>query len=98
VTPPAPLTSRVGDEVSSLDEARAALRRGDAATALRLLDAHDARFAGGDLAQEAALVRVQTLVSQGDDARAAAAAKRFLQVYPASPYAPSVRRIAGDTH
>jgi hypothetical protein len=83
----------IAEELASLDEAREALRGGDASRALRVLDGHDARNPDGALSQEATVVRVQALLLAGDGAGAATVGRRFLDAHPASPYAAQVRRI-----
>ncbi|WP_437946607.1 hypothetical protein WME98_37855 [Sorangium sp. So ce296] len=78
-----------------LDTARRALRRGDPAAALALPDRHAREFAGAQLADEAAAIRVEALASKGDRAGARAAARRFLEAHPGSPHADRVESAAG---
>jgi hypothetical protein len=85
----------LGDQAALVDRARAALTRGDAATAARLADEYDTRFPSGVLAQEATVVRIQTLVMRGDTASAHALGERFLVANPTSPHAARVRRLLG---
>ncbi|WP_437337482.1 hypothetical protein [Sorangium sp. So ce394] len=88
-------TSTLASELALLDTARRALRRGDPAAALALLDRHAREFAGAQLADEAAAIRVEALASQGDRAGARAAARRFLEAHPGSPHADRVESAAG---
>lgn len=64
-------TPRLAEEVQALDAVRVAVGRGDTATALRLLEAFDARFPRPRLGPEAAVLRVEVLVAAGrtDEAR-----------------------------
>ncbi|WP_437944697.1 hypothetical protein WME98_27545 [Sorangium sp. So ce296] len=85
----------LASELALLDTARRALRRGDPAAALALLDRHAREFAGAQLADEAAVIRVEALASQGDRAGAHAAARRFLEAHPGSPHAKRIESAAG---
>jgi outer membrane protein assembly factor BamD (BamD/ComL family) len=100
ITPAAPsatgvVTSSLDDEIALVRDARAALRGGDAARSLALLDEHDRRFPGGALAEDCAASRVYALCALGDIARARSAAARFLANHPYSPHAASVRASCG---
>jgi TolA-binding protein len=88
--------SSVGGELASVDQAREALSKGNAARALRILDDHDARYPNGSLAQEATVVRVQALLMQGNIPRATAVGRSFVDAHPESPYAAQIRRIISD--
>ncbi|HVJ21001.1 MAG TPA: outer membrane protein assembly factor BamD [Polyangiaceae bacterium] len=79
--------SAISEENRLLREARAASRAGDAAGALATLRVLDRRFPGGALVQERELLRVQALRAQGSNAEAEQRARRFLRLYPTSPYA-----------
>ncbi|AUX27125.1 uncharacterized protein SOCEGT47_077040 [Sorangium cellulosum] len=87
--------SALASELALLDTARRALRRGDPAAALALLDRHAREFAGAQLADEAAAIRVEALASKGDRAGAHAAARRFLEAHPGSPHVDRVESAAG---
>jgi len=100
-TAAAPATSVVtapslDTEIALLRDARAALRGGDAARSLSLLDEHDRRFPGGALAEDCAAERVYALCALGDVAGARSAASRFLADHPYSPHAASVRASCGS--
>lgn len=81
-------------EVAAVDRARAALLRGDARTALVLLDDHDRSFGAPMLAPEASALRALALSASGDRARAAELARDILSREPASPHAARLRAIA----
>ncbi|WP_437602503.1 hypothetical protein WMF28_12890 [Sorangium sp. So ce590] len=85
----------LASELALLDKARRALRSGDTAAALALLARHAREFADPQLADEAAVIRVEALASKGDRAGANAAARRFLQEHPGSPHADRVESAAG---
>ena len=83
----------LGDQVASLDTARSALAAGHPQLALRAVDDYDARFPGGMLSQEAAVVRIDALERLGRRDEAAAIGQRFIESHPASPYAAKVRQL-----
>ncbi|WAS91575.1 hypothetical protein [Nannocystis punicea] len=85
-------------EMALLQEARAALRAGQPAAALDLLDRHAASFAGGGLAEERQALRVQALCAAGDPARGASEAAAFLRAYPRSTYAARVADACPKEH
>jgi hypothetical protein len=87
--PPAKLLA----EIASLDGARRALAGHDARAALEELDAYDRAFPSGSLADEVTVLRVDALEQEGERARAAAAARSFLEANPHSPHAPHLRRV-----
>jgi len=93
VAPPRPAAS-LGDEISVLDRARAALRDGDPGTALRLVDEHDARFRGDTFALESSVLRIDALAALGRSAAALALADRFLAAHPNTPVSQHVRSVA----
>jgi hypothetical protein len=65
-------------EVALLDETRAALRSGAGQRASALLDRYAARFPHGELALEAAMLRVQTLGALERRGEASALAREVL--------------------
>ena len=109
--PPAPapspaiataLTTETASAPSSLDaeialvrDARAALRGGDAARALALLDEHTRRFSRGALAEDCDAERIYALCALGRSGEARSFASRFLTSHPASPHGASVRASCG---
>jgi hypothetical protein len=80
------VTDSLAEEVRMLHAARSALDRGEAAHALRLLDAHRARFRHGTLQEERLATRVQALCALGLVERARAAAQELERVAPRSPH------------
>jgi hypothetical protein len=85
----------LADEVAALDVAREALAAGDAGRALRALDQHDQRFAGGMLGPEATVLRIEALLLRGDRASATRLGEAFLAAHPRSPHASRLRSLLG---
>lgn len=82
------------EESRLVGEARAALRRGDAAGALSMLETIRARFPGGGLGQEREALAIEALARAGrrDEAKARAAA--FVEAHPTSPFVTVVQAFA----
>lgn len=78
-------------ETADLHQAQAALRSGDAALALRLLNAQDAKYRSGLLQQERSAARVLALCQSGNVTAARAESARFEKHWPNSPLASRVR-------
>jgi len=85
----------LAEQQALLDDARAALRRGDGQAALAALREHVARFprTSFDEEREAVAIKALVLVGRRDEAREREAA--FEQRFPASLLAPSLRVAAG---
>jgi hypothetical protein len=93
---PAAAASSLDEEVVAVDQARRALAAGNGSAALDLVDAYDAKYPGGALAQESAEIRIETLFRSGERATAEKLAERFLAAHPMSPYARVIRSfVAG---
>jgi hypothetical protein len=82
------------EELAALDATSRALRAGDAAGALRLLDDHARRFPRGRLGLEAEVLRIESLARTGETAAAASRARSFLARHPNSVLARRVERYA----
>lgn len=82
-------------EMALIAAAEAALRRGDAAGALRILDRHRDTFPKGQLEPEREASRVTALCAQARPQEAHAVAGRFLARWPASHLARRVRESCG---
>ena len=85
----------LADEVAAIRSAKGALASGNAAQALRELDAYKAHFPHGRLAQEATVVRIEALFNSGNPTAAGAIADRFLAAHADSPYSARVRSLTG---
>jgi len=87
--------SRIGAELSILEQARAALAAGNPARALSILDEYATRFPHASMAPEAAVLRIEALERAGDAPAARRVADAFLLANPESPYAGRVRSLVG---
>jgi RNA polymerase sigma-70 factor (ECF subfamily) len=85
--------SRLAAEAELLARAQRALREGDAAGALRLLEEHERRFPLGELGDERRGARVRALCGLGRGAQARAEAHRLLRERPDSPVAAGVADV-----
>lgn len=83
-------------EIRALDEARGAIKRGDAAAARAALDDYDRRYPGRSLAPEAELLWVRTLLAEGRRAEARARAVRLLSANASTPYAKRIEALFPD--
>jgi outer membrane protein assembly factor BamD (BamD/ComL family) len=83
------------EEVAAILSVRAALRQGQAARALALLDDHDRRFPRGTLGIEVELLRIEALALSGATGEARARAQRFIALHPDTPYVRRARVHAG---
>jgi hypothetical protein len=78
-------------EIALLRDARGALRKGDAAAALAILDMHDRRFPAGALTEDCSAERIYALCALGRVDEVRALAERFIAAHPVSPHAAMVR-------
>jgi pimeloyl-ACP methyl ester carboxylesterase len=87
-------TNRLAEETALLASANAALRAGDGARALALLDDYDHRYPAGILREEVLATRIiaRCELDAGD---ATSSADAFLARHPRSPLAPRVRSSCG---
>jgi|GEM_PF-5633700 len=90
------LNASLAAEIRLLDQARTALAAGNSARAAALLDRYAANRPSPVLAQEAALLRVRLLLTQGDQASAAQLARRIMHDYPESAHVDSLRNVAAE--
>lgn len=92
----APNDASLATETRLLDRARAALARGDTASAGDWLSRYSAAKPSAVLAHEAALLRVRLLLAKGQRAAAAEQARRIISLYPENAHADSLRRLAAE--
>ncbi|HEY1533250.1 MAG TPA: hypothetical protein VGF76_04515 [Polyangiaceae bacterium] len=85
----------LAEEVAAIKSAKGALAGGNAAQALRELDAYKLHFPRGRLAQEATVVRIEALIGSGNQTAAGTVADHFLAAHPDSPYSARVRTLVG---
>ncbi len=91
-TAPPPSVSTMAEQVMLLDRARAtASLRPD--EALAALDTYASRFPGGELTDQAAVVRVEALVARGDRGTAERVAAPYLRRNDTSPIARRMRAL-----
>jgi hypothetical protein len=92
ITPSATATgsSDAVAEHAILDEARNALGRGDAATALAAVERHQARYPQGALAEEREVLAIRALASSDRMNEAHARAARFKARHPQSMFLPAI--------
>ena len=83
----------VSDEIALVEKARDALRHGDPATCLSLLEIRRKGVRGGVLAPEATILRIEALRTLGQRARATQEATRFVHDYPGSPLIDRIRDL-----
>jgi len=91
-TAPSPAT-RLREETTLIRDARQALRAGDAARALRVLDECGRLFPAGVLQQERERLVIEALIKDGRAAEASTRAAAFLRKYPDSPHAGEIRAL-----
>lgn len=84
---------RLIDEVRALDDARAALERGDVSKASSTLSDKGTLFERGSLGQEAELLAIEIASKRGDAAAAQKLGNAFLAKYPTSPHRGRVESI-----
>jgi hypothetical protein len=88
--------SRLREETTLLREARQALRQGDNATALRVLDECRRRFPAGTLEQERERLAIEALLKGGRAREASTRAAEFLRKYPDSPHTNEIRGFSKE--
>jgi len=88
-----PKADALPDEAALLRDAREALRDGDPARALTLLDQHAKRFPDGTFAQERDVMRVDALMAEGKTGEAKDAARAFLARHPESAHRPRLEAL-----
>ncbi len=88
--------SDIHEQIRLLDEARAAVGRGDPGAAIRTVDLYRAKYPAGVFNEEATVTRIEALDQSGNHARAASLARAFLAKHPATAHARRLERIAGN--
>ena len=84
------------EEQRMIESARAAVARGDASTALTLLDQYERQYSPKQFGPEALALRVQAQAVAGRSATARSLAKEFAQKYPHHPLLPGVQSTVGQ--
>lgn len=85
----------LAEEVAILSKATSALRAGNPAEGLRLLEEHQRKFPRGRLAEERRAARIQALCALGKLSAAEAELARLAQSSPRSPHLARAQRACG---
>jgi hypothetical protein len=88
-----PKAPGLGEEIAVLDEARRSMTAGEPSAALRTLERHTRDFPASQLDHEAAVLRVESMLAQGQCDAARAHAGAFLRANPRSPVAPRMNTL-----
>jgi hypothetical protein len=83
----------LAEETAVINSIQSALTAGDAAAALKRIDGYERVFPGGLLSIEAEVLRITALSVRGPRGELEWRARRFLALYPGSPYAGRVRSL-----
>lgn len=100
-TPRAPVSAasssagQLGREVQLIDSARRALATGNTSLASTQLDEYRRIAITGVLDREARVLRIETLLRQGDRERAATLAKAYISELPNDPHSARLRSLLG---
>lgn len=86
-------TSALAEEVQRMQAIRSQLRAGHADEAMRLIAEYRKDFPAGALADEAAVLQVESLIKLGHNAEATLLARSFLAERPRSPYSARVSSL-----
>jgi Tetratricopeptide repeat len=89
---PSASADSLAEEIKLLRAAETALRGGDPARALVLLDQHAQRFPRGALSQERTVTQIQALCASGRGAQARAMFQRLRAAAPNSPHLASLQK------
>lgn len=87
-------SDRLSAESALLTQARAQLRRGDAAAAAQSLARLQRNFPRGMLGQEREVLAIEVLAAQGNLEAARRRARAFMATHPHSPHSPQLSRFA----
>lgn len=85
--------SALAHEVARIDEARVALRGGDAPRTLAALTRYDEERQTGVLDREAAVLRIEALRLDGKAREAEVHARRYLERFPSDAHSASLREL-----
>jgi hypothetical protein len=91
------MPDRLAQEVSILSRAASELHAGRAASALKAIDEHQARFPNGLLSEERRAARARALCALGRRAEADAELGRLARVAPQSPHVARARQFCSAT-
>lgn len=89
-------SASIAREIELLDVVKSKLGAGSAAEAAQALDAYDREFPSGALRPEGTVLRIRTLLLQGNRAAANALAEDFLQKNPGSVHAKRIQTLLAN--
>jgi hypothetical protein len=87
----------LAQELASVDQARSALRSGNAAAALEQVSRYERTYNQPRFAPEARALRIEALIAQGRRAEAAQLARVFMTNHPGHPLTVRLRTFLGET-
>ena len=87
----------LAQELASIDQARSALRSGNAAAALEQVSRYERAYKRPRFAPEASAVRIEALIAQGRRVEAARLARVFMANHPGHPLTLRLRGFLGET-
>lgn len=94
--PAAEQAGSIEREIELLDAVKSKLGAGSAAEASRALDTYDAEFPRGTLRPERTVLRIRTLLLQGNRPAARAMADEFLGTHPGSVHEKRIKALLAD--
>jgi TolA-binding protein len=93
---PQPAPDDLEKELSLLGDAKSALRQGDTAEALGILNRHRKDFPRSSFGEEREFLRMTALCDSGKKDKARKVAERFLKKHPSSALSPRVEKLCQD--
>jgi hypothetical protein len=96
VKPSATPNDELAQELASVDQARSALRSGNAAAALEQVSRYERTYKRPRFAPEASALRIEALIAQGRRAEAAQLARVFMANHPGHPLTVRLRTFLGE--
>jgi hypothetical protein len=94
--PASALSDELAQELASVDQARSALRSGNAAAALELVSRYERSYKRPRFAPEASALRIEALIALGRRAEAAQLARAFMARHPGHPLTLRLREFSGE--
>jgi hypothetical protein len=95
--PAGALSDELAQELASMDQARTALRSGNASAALELVSRYERSYKRPRFAPEASALRIEALIALGRRAEAARLARVFMANHPGHPLTVRLRGFWGET-
>jgi hypothetical protein len=95
--PAGALSDELAQELASVDQARSALRSGNAPAALELVSRYERSYKRPRFAPEASALRIEALIALGRRAEAARLARVFMANHPGHPLTVRLRGFLGET-